>query len=359
MKKLYTLSLLFTVLLIISACSNKDTLHHEYEAENIILIIGDGMGTIHEEVAREILGGPLAWDDFPFQGEMVTTSLSYPSATGSDAAATAMSTGVKTRNTYLGKDADGLPLKHFYSYAMEVGMRTGMVVTDNLYGATPAGFSVSDAMRFETRKIRTEQLKSGMDVLIGADPSEDYQSHMDLIEEYGYYYTQSIEEDINSDKLLLLPYTIDAPENFLEYSTLFLPLVDIALNTLTNNHDDGFFLLIEGAKIDHFSHSNNYDFVYELIDMHYVVQYVMEWVEDNPNTIVIVTADHETGGLSIDSDDTSIPIKDRLAWSTGGHTNDNVNYYLYADSCLLCVEVIDITDIHFIMRSYLPRKPKD
>ena len=355
MKKL-ALSLLIVTLLLLFACTKEEGIHHEYSVDNIILVVGDGMGTVHEQVAREYLGGPLAWDDFPYQGEMVTTSLSYPSPTGSDAAMTAMSTGVKTRNTYLGMDQDRNPLKHFYQYAIEAGLKTGVVVTDNLYGATPAGAIVTETMRFETRKIETNQLKSGVDLLIGADPNEDYQRHLQLIEEQGYYYTQNIEDSFDPDKLLLLPYSIDAEENKNAYSTPFLPLVELSLNFLSTDNEHGFFLLVEGAKIDHYSHSNNPDFVYELIDMHYVVLMIMEWVKSHPNTLVIVTADHETGGLSIDNNDGSVSILERLSWSTGGHTNDNVNYYVYADSCALCKPLIDNTDIHFIMRSYLPRK---
>jgi len=346
-----------TTLLILSlfGCSlfdGEDTFY--YDTWNVIIIIGDGMGDVHEQVAREVLDGPLEWDSFPIKGKVITNSTNIYSATDSAAAATAMSTGHKTRNNYVGMSIEGERYEHIMMFAKTLQMRTGIVTTDEIYEATPAGFSAYSESRSTSDEIVLSQITSGINLFVGGDSSNIIGSNRKAIERAGYKIVSDLNQIRNRDQFVYSVYqSIDAPENQKAGSTTFLPKVQSALHFLSRNNSKGFMLLIEGEKSDSLSHAGSSNFVYEVLDLNNVVKEVIKWAKDFPNTLIIVTADHETGGLVINNDNNEANILDRLTWSTTGHTSDFVNYYMIDPINRTHPSEIDNTDIYHIMKNYL------
>lgn len=351
------IGLIITSLLMLSlfGCSifeGEDTFY--YDTWNVIIIIGDGMGEVHEQVAREVLGEPLEWDSFPIKGKVITNSTNIYSATDSAAAATAMSTGHKTRNNYVGMSIEGERYEHIMMYAKTLQMRTGIVTTDEIFEATPAGFSAYSESRSTSDDIVLSQITSGINLFIGGDSSNVIGNNKKAIEKAGYKIVSDLDQIRKKDQYVFSVYqSIDAPENQKAGSTTFLPKVQSALHFLSRNNSKGFMLLIEGEKNDSMSHAGNSNFVYEVIDLNNVVKEVVNWAKDFPNTLIIVTADHETGGLAINNDSTEENILDRLTWSTTGHTSDLVNYYMIDPSNRSHPSEIDNTDIYHIMKNFL------
>jgi len=324
------------------------------ESVNVILIIGDGMGSVHEQVAREVLGGPLEWDSFPIKGQVTTNSMNQYVATDSAAAATAMSTGFKTRNAYVGMSPDGVMYEHIMVFAQTLNKRTGIVTTDEIYEATPAGFSAYSESRDSSDEIVLSQLNSGINLFIGGDTSKVVENNKRALGKAGYKLVSDLENVRRRDMFLYSVYpSIDAPENKKDQSSEFLPLVRFALNFLSRNNPEGFIVVIEGEKMDTLSHAHNPKFVYEILDLNEVVKEVVRWTNDFPNTLIIVLADHETGGLGIRENENEPDVLKRLTWSTYGHTSNLVNYYMMDPRNQTHLAIIDNTDVHAIMKDFM------
>jgi alkaline phosphatase len=356
MRKLTLFITSIIVMLSLFGCSlfegKPDTFY--YDSINVILIIGDGMGEVHEQVAREVLGGPLEWDSFPIKGKVTTNSTNIYSATDSAAAATAMSTGYKTRNNYLGMSIDGTRYEHIMMFLQTLNKRTGIVTTDEIYEATPSGFSAYSESRSTYEEILLSQLQSKVNLFIGGDTTNVVLNNKKALEKAGYKLLSDLSNIRNRDMYVYSVYpSIDAPENQKENSANFLPLVQSALNFLSRNNPDGFMLLIEGEKMDSLSHAHNSNFVYEVLDLNQVVKEVIKWAQDFPNTLIIVTADHETGGLGILENDSEPNILNKLTWSTTGHTSTPVNYYMIDPRNTAHPATIDNTDIYVIMKHFM------
>ena len=282
MKKIVSLSLGLCMTLSLgagfTACKGEE--FGEREFKNVILVIGDGMGENHILNAIEYfdLDIPIFMEDQV--GYIGTNSLD--GLTDSAASATALATGNKVNNSNLAY-YDGEDLTQITTIAQKAKMKTGVITTDTLDGATPAAFSAHAPKRSATRQIITTQTQSNINLLMGRS-SSDY-----LNRDYDF-----AEKDTN--KLLGLMQQVDSEyiagneEDFqLKEMTQF------AVEYLEN--DDGFFLMIEGAYIDKHSHNNNLEEslseVRSLID---TVTFLYEYAADG-ETALFITADHETGGL--------------------------------------------------------------
>ncbi len=233
---------------------------YEFESpENVILMIGDGMGFNHITAARTENYIPAFYAEaMPNKGQTVTYSksveLGQAKVTDSAAAATAFSTGHKTINTYVGVDMNGNPLKNIRELAHEQGAKTAVLTTDALNGATPSGFLVHVPGRTNTTEI---------DAQINA-----------LIE------NNQVTEAKGSLGDNLLSQTVST------------------LDTISAD-DSNFFIMIEEGYIDKNSHSNLYKPMLETVRRYNdTIAYVMEFTLMNPKTVLIVTADHECGGLT-------------------------------------------------------------
>ena len=271
--------------------------------KNVILIIGDGMGLEHINAAQLCTGNRFrftGWQYFSVDSDSVDANGKGAILTDSAASGTALATGHLTVNGYVGKSYAGDDVSTLLDEAGMLGKATGIVTTDALYGATPAAFSAHAYSRDDHAGIIASQLSSGVDLLCGnADALCTDQRA--AIEAAGYLYCDSLAAASNS---------IDAAQAYwqlsLEGTQAAVKLCDATLLALEflSRDEDGFCLMVEQAHIDKYSHSNSIAEVIQCVsDLNDTVNTVLTWLGDRTDTAIIVTADHETGGLSVSSRD--------------------------------------------------------
>ncbi|NND73234.1 MAG: alkaline phosphatase [Rhodothermales bacterium] len=307
------------------------------KAKNVILFISDGTGPASFTLARDYLRATgnrrnLYLDDI-LVGTMETSSASHL-ITGSGAAATAMASGYKTNNLVIGQDPDGNPLRSILEKAEAAGMHTGVIVTREITDATPAAFTAHVAHRYDNElDVAVQQLSSGADILVGGG-LEMFQLESqggkrtdgrDLVEEAragGYEVVTSRQEWDQVQNLPVLAllardklaYEID--RNPLDAPSL-AELVDKSIQML-DQAGTGFFLLVEGSRIDLAGHDNDAPaHLHDLIAYDEAVNVGLNFARKNGETLVISTSDHETGGLSIGRSYTWYP--DKMQSMTASH----------------------------------------
>lgn len=312
----------------------------EFRAKNVILLIGDGMGFDHIKAGNISTGSRLQMERFAVSGEVMTRSLT-PGATDSAAAATAMATGVKTYNGRIAYK-DGKNLETIAEMAMAQGKKVGIVATKTVTDATPAAFLAHASDRNDTESIASQLIASDVDVLFGLGNETLYAMADKIATDEREYCTsfQSIADTVltsGKDKIFGL-LEDGAIQNFGANT-----LAQLTRNALTklSASDEGFFLMVEGSKIDSASHDNDMQaMLNELISFNATISACKEWASANGDTVVIVTADHETGGLKVPSINDASEAYDALLdydnsdkWFTKTrHTAANVGYYIYAVS---------------------------
>jgi alkaline phosphatase len=328
------------------------------KAKNIILMIGDGMGVAQMYAAWTMNHRMLNMTTCPFTGLSLTYSAD-DYITDSAAGATAMSTGEKTKNGYLAVDTAGKPLKTILEIAEEKNLATGLVSTSAITHATPAGFIVHEKLRDDYESIAADFLKTDIDVFIGggADHFRKRKDNRDLTKELaakGYQLAFSIEEAAKFQKGKLAALT--APEHNPKMSdgrgNMLSEATQTALNILSKN-SNGFFLMVEGSQIDWGNHANDEHYVIdETIDFDHAVGVALDYARKNENTLVIIIADHESGGMTI----TNGKLYDatvKAEFSTHFHTAVPVPVYAFGPGAEMFTGVYENTSIfQKMMRAY-------
>lgn len=305
-------------------------------AKNVILMIGDGMGPNQIEAGALYRGEPMYMQTFPYKTTVETRSAT-DSITDSAAAATALATGVRTKNGVVGRNLYGEDLTTIVDVASSLGKRTGVIATEELYGATPMGFSGHANARGDTwTLLQSAAETSNVNFFASSVMGNNYKN---VFVEAGYL-DVPIADKISeaTEEKIFGAYNINptAEPMFARGSIVsFDRLVTEALDYLSQD-EDGFFLMAEGSHIDHGGHKN--DFVYmleELLSFDNAVQAVLEWAKDRDDTVVLVTADHETGGFVLEPEVTHEDmllayegVLEPYYWGTEGHTNTDVNLYI-------------------------------
>ena len=353
---------LLGVILVFTTCVGTGRLNGsvpEGPIKNIILMIGDGMGTVHEDAGRTAKSGPLEWDNFNYRYSMTTYSADNP-VTESAAAATAMATGVKTNNGWLAiapGSSSAEPLDTIMDKARSMGKLSGVITSDLLYGATPAAFSSFETSRSNTNSVVERQIIKGVDLLMGGHSGNAYTDRKSNFERAGYGFAASLASAKNMRQNKIIALFSDVTPFGAGTSETLQDMTVFALDWLSRK-GLGFVLMIEGAKIDHRSHDNNFSaMITELLAFDECVKIVKDWAALRDDTVIIVTADHETGGLTSNNDGTYI-------FTTNGHTAANVNFNiahrfsedLPFEWTLLNGGTIDNTDVFNIMRDLLDLK---
>ena len=273
--------------------------------KNIILLIGDGMGLAHIYSGLTVNHGQLNLFRFKNIGFSKTNSATNYT-TDSGAGGTALATGYKTYNGAIGVDKDTIPRRSILEYANMKGLSTGLVSTSAITHATPASFIAHNKSRNDYEGIATDFLKTDIDVFIGGGRKNfsDRRDNRNLINElraknYQVIFSMDSIKDIKQGKLAGLTAS-ETNLSIIEGRGDMLPkATKTAMNILSNNKK-GFFLMVEGSQIDWGAHDNNADFVTsEVIDFDKAIGNALEFAQDDGNTLVIVTADHETGGMTI------------------------------------------------------------
>lgn len=339
---------------VLAACS--PACGREPEVRNVIYMIGDGMGLAQVsmlQIAEDYR--PTAFDRA--QGiALIATRSANNRVTDSAAAGTALSTGTKTNNATLGLDTAGRPLVPMTVCAREQGMRTGLVVTCYLHHATPGAFYAHVPDRKETEAITRDMAASGIDLLFGggrkalSDSLPEGGTRLDAFRAKGYRVVSQPEQ---LDTLSGLPVVAAVADKHLPAAAErgdYLPrATKKALELLSADNDQGFFLMVEGSQIDMACHGHDAPRVLdEMRDFEQAIAVAMDFADTHPGTLVVVTADHETGGLTLPSgkDDFTLPESGvRTEFSTGGHSATIVPVYLYGTGADRIRGLMDNTDL--------------
>jgi alkaline phosphatase len=328
--------------------------------KNIVLLIGDGMGVSQVFAGITANGGKLFLDNFKHIGFNKTSSSSHY-ITDSAAGGTALAAGVKTYNGAIGVDPDKNPVKSILHEAIDKGLSGGLVSTSAITHATPASFIAHQAARSSYEAIAADFLKTEIDVFIGGGYKHftDRQDGRNLAKELeakGYKVLQSINEiaEVTSGKLAGL--TVAEHNGRIAERKDMLPVATkTALNILSNNKK-GFFLMIEGSQIDWAGHAKNTSYAVEdMLDFDKTIGQVLEFAAADGHTLVIVTADHETGGMAITGGDYksgmvkgSFPVTD--------HTAVMVPVFAWGPGADEFMGIMENTDINKKMKKLLLNK---
>lgn len=339
----------------------------EPKVKNIIYLIGDGMGISHitsTMIAQQYT--PLALERAEYVGLQKTYS-SNNLITDSAAAGTALSAGTKTYNGAIGVDDNKQSVENIREVAEKMGMATGVVATYAVTHATPAAFMGHTESRNQQDLIAEQFLDTNVDVFFGGGQKYFMQraDSLDLVgklQEKGYTIATSLEEiaDIKEGKVGVLaarkglPTMLKGRGNFLPEATTK------ALEILTANakkNKSGFFLMVEGSQIDGEAHANNIEgVVAEIVDFDAAVKIAFDYADKHPGTLVVVTADHETGGLTIINNNNKFDVAENpiaYHFSTGGHSGGMVPIFAYGAGAEAFSRVLENTDIPLIMKSLL------
>ncbi len=322
----------------------------------VILFIGDGMGQVHRQAATWLafgIEGSLVMDSLPVQGMAQTASADH-AVTDSAAAASAMATGQLTNNLMLSVDPQGNPLETILEIAKARGMATGLVSTVQLAHATPAAFAVHHADREEMPEIADLIIDQGVDVLLGGGEDDflpwtetgcfpaigHQQIETDLINEAvgkGYTYICSPDQlaSLNTNITSKLLGLFADDEIKPPYQPNLVQMTETALEILSQD-PDGFFLMVEAGQIDWAAHKNvTEETIHNTIGLDSALTLAVIYALEHPNTLLIVAADHETGGMSVNLERDGSLIQDGpfhmpdgtefwVDWSSGSHTGANV-----------------------------------
>ena len=300
--------------------------------KNIIVMIGDGMSMEAVTVGWTLNGGHLNMDNFPVAGYS-RTYCADRLITDSCAGGTAISSGAKTKYGYIGQDVNDKPFKTLLHRAQEKGMRTGVAVTCRINDATPADFICHAPDRHMEAEIAAQFVDCGVDFITGGgrefwDQREDGRNLIEEMKAKGYTFVDTQEDLLKVKKGplvgLFAPLDMDP---VLDRGPVLPNCTDKALELLDNKK--GFFLMIEGSQIDDWAHRNKVGHMAEeLFDFDKCIGKVLEFAEKDGHTLVIVTADHGTGGVTLvggSLEDRSVKVH----YSTKGHHGIVVPVFAY------------------------------
>ncbi|PRX31062.1 alkaline phosphatase [Orenia metallireducens] len=329
------------------------------EAKYVFYMIGDGMGEAHRKLGESLLqviegdsSAKLTMNTFPVTGKFTTRSANEP-ITDSAAAGTALATGSKTNNGMIAELPNGTELKTLVEAAKEKGMATGIMTTTRINHATPAVFAAHNDSRHNYNDIAVDYLDSGVDFFAGGgyryfipqgttylgrnldSEREDGWNLIDSFEDEGYITFLSEEESEDfidylpaaGDKVFAtftnygLPYDINRQnlslaseyrEELLNIQTPSIAEVTQKAIELLSQDEDGFFMMVEGGRIDHAAHGNDIaGTAYDTIAFDKAVEKAYEFYQEHPyETLIVVLADHETGGLELTGDFDAEILKD-------------------------------------------------
>jgi alkaline phosphatase len=274
--------------------------------------------------------------------------------TDSAAGATAFSCGVKTYNAAIGVDKDTVPVETVLEIANKRGRATGLVTTTTIVHATPASFIAHQPHRDQYEEIAADFLDTPVDLFIGGGLKyfTNRADGRDLKAELtakGYYVSDYTQEELGAVRVptgaklgYLTSYSDPVP--VAQGRDYFDTAVQLSLGFLPNQSKKGFFMMIEGGQIDWGGHANDSDYlVSEMLEFDKVIGRVLDFARTDGETLVIVTADHETGGYSILKHSTVDSLK--TAFTTDYHTGDFIPVFAFGPGAEAFSGVYQNTDI--------------
>lgn len=311
--------------------------------KNIILIIGDGTGLPQWYAGYTANKGKLNVFNMRFTGLSKTSSYDNY-ITDSAPGATAFSSGTKTNNRAVGVDHTGHALTLLPEILRQKGMKTGIITSGDLRDATPAAFYAHQPERSNYKDIANDLLHSTLDIVMGsADMPVNDSTGTRLHTKFQVRSSVDQLDQLDSRPLLLIDSL--ARRSVLNGRGDWLQKALKKSIELLSKNKAGFFLLLEGAQVDHGGHANKLPYVVtELLDLDKVIGQAMEFADSNGETLVIVTADHETGGLTLTGGDYMQGMISGQ-FSTGDHTAVPVPVFAYGPRSYLFGGVYENTAI--------------
>lgn len=301
--------------------------------KNVILMIGDGMSLMHVYSAWTANRGKLFLDNCRTVG-LSKTYCANKLITDSGAGGTAIATGQKTNYHSVGVDTEGRPLKSLVDLASAKGKSTGIAVTCRLWDATPADFCCHNKDRDAEAAIVADYVDCKADYVFGGgaklfENREDGRDLFKELREKGFQTPRSWDDlvAINKGKVFAVPYDVDTPLPA-ERGDL-LARASLKGIELLNQNKNGFFMMVEGSQLDDYGHFNDLDLLMqETHDFDRTIGEMYKWAAQDGETLVVVTADHETGGLTLVDGDLQ-QGKIVCKFSTGGHSGVMVPVYAF------------------------------
>lgn len=323
--------------------------------KNVILLIGDGMGLSQMSAAFYYGDDKPNFTRFPVIG-LITTSSCKEKITDSAAGATAFSTGSKTSNGRIAMDKDGEPLETLVETFSEEGLATGLVSTSSITHATPAAFYAHERSRNSENAIARQMAGSGVDFFAGGGTRYFEERERQQLAESGFQvYLDSLQPASGSAQRLAylladegLPPIYEGRGNYLTQA------LQMAVDFLSDD-EDGFFLMLEASQIDWGGHANNSEYlITEVVDFDKAVGAALDFAEKDGNTLVIVTADHETGGFTLAAEEKKVPFQGmqrdynsiQPRFSTGGHSAALVPVLAYGPGAGKFSGIYPNTEVH-------------
>mgnify|MGYP001819633960 CR=1 FL=1 len=327
------------------------------DARNVILFIGDGMGVGHVSAASDLLsfpGGTLAMTDTPHVA-LVRSWVADNLAPDSASTGTAMATGFKTRKKAVGVLEDGRVVRNLFEVARDHGRTTGVITTSGVVDATPATFTVHVEWRDDYHEIFEKMLASDTDLLIGGDwtrfsKAQKNPAYLDLLaraEELGQHHGYQVVREPSSMATAELPLLALFPPRPSGGNSHGPPLAATALRgiELLRENPGGFLLLIECEITDEFGHHNDIEEVMNgMRELNEAVAAVLEATDGNGDTLVVVTADHDTGSLAITDGDYE-EGRATVRWATGDHSSQWLPLFAFGPGAERFVGVLDNTEV--------------
>ncbi|WP_269844954.1 alkaline phosphatase [Lottiidibacillus patelloidae] len=291
------------------------------EIKNVILLIGDGMGTTYTTAYRYYKDNLTTsiMEKTSFDPYLVGLQTTYSfdedhNITDSAAAATSLSSGIKTYNGAIGVDMHEDDVKTVLEVAKELGKSTGLIATSTINHATPAAFGAHNKSRKNYSEIANDYYddlvngKHKVDILLGGGRNEFVRKDRNLVEEFkkdGYAFVTTRKELLeNQNEQVIGLFAEGALPKMIDRSKETPSLEDMTLAALKqlNKNENGFFLMVEGSQIDWGGHDNDIVSVMsEMEDFEKAFKAAIDFAIKDKHTLVIATGDHETGGLSVGS----------------------------------------------------------
>lgn len=361
---------LLLLIFIVSGCklsqsilsSDLENIQFAERPKNIVLLIGDGMGLTQISAALYANNNKHLLEFFPIIG-FQKTHASNDLITDSAAGATAIACGKKTYNNAIGIDADSLVCTSILEKAEAAGLATGLIATSSITHATPASFIAHQYSRAFNENIAADFLKVDIDLFIGGGKKYFDRRDIDdrdLIKELkakGYYvgdYFQRSFQNVKANPAKKFAFfTADSKPLSALQGRNYLPLAtERAMEFLTERSDKGFFLMAEGSQIDWAGHANQgFEILTEMNDFENTIGKVLHFAAQNKETLVIVTADHETGGLAINPGSKMKKLK--MEFTTNNHTATMVPVFAFGPKADLFSGIYDNTEIFYKMMEAL------
>lgn len=320
------------------------------KVKNVILMIGDGMSLMHVYTAWSANRGKLWLENAQATGLSKTWAVKKL-VTDSGSGGTSLATGVKTVYHAVGVDPDGKPLTSLVDVAKELGKDAGLAVTCRLWDATPCDFCCHNIDRDKEEELVGDYPTSGVDFVFGggAQKFTNRKDGRDIFKELqkkGYHVSRTLDDFFAYDKnsrIFAVPYDKDTP--LPDERGDLLARASMKGISLMNQNRNGFFMMIEGSQLDDYGHFNQLDLLMkETLDFDQTVGEVMKWAAKDGETLVVVTADHETGGLTLvngNKDEGRV----ECCFSTKDHSGAMVPVYAFGPGAENFTGIFENTDV--------------